>query len=76
MCSSDLSAATFGLHPDAVPLPPNFNLFQIGPTVSYALDLFGGTRRQIEQAAALADVQRDALDAAYLALSRSDRGQQ
>jgi NodT family efflux transporter outer membrane factor (OMF) lipoprotein len=64
-----VSAATFGLHPDAVPLPPNFNLFQIGPTVSYALDLFGGTRRQIEQGAALADVQRDALDAAYLTLT-------
>jgi NodT family efflux transporter outer membrane factor (OMF) lipoprotein len=64
-----VSAATFGLHPDAVVLPPNFNLFQIGPTVSYALDLFGGTRRQIEQAAALADVQHDTLDAAYLALT-------
>ena len=64
-----VSVATFGLHPDAVPLPPNFNLFQIGPTVSYALDLFGGTRRQIEQATAAADVQRDALDAAYLALT-------
>ena len=64
-----VSAATFGLHPDAVILPPNFNLFEIGRTVSYALDLFGGTRRQIEQAAALADVQRDALDAAYLALT-------
>jgi NodT family efflux transporter outer membrane factor (OMF) lipoprotein len=64
-----VNAAAFGLHPDAVPLPPNFNLFQIGPTVSYALDLFGGTRRQIEQAAALADVQRDALDAAYLTLT-------
>jgi outer membrane protein TolC len=37
----EVSASTFGLHPDAVPLPPNFNLFQIGPTVSYALDLFG-----------------------------------
>jgi NodT family efflux transporter outer membrane factor (OMF) lipoprotein len=64
-----VSAASFGLHPDAVPLPPNFNLFQIGPTVSYALDIFGGTRRQIEQSAALADVQHDALDAAYLALT-------
>ena len=64
-----VTAATFGLHPDAVPLPPNFNLFQIGPTVTYALDLFGGTRRQIEQAAALAAVQRDTLDAAYLALT-------
>jgi NodT family efflux transporter outer membrane factor (OMF) lipoprotein len=65
----EVSAAAFGLHPDAVPLPPSFNLFQIGPTVSYALDLFGGTRRQIEQAAALADVQHDALDAAYLTLT-------
>jgi NodT family efflux transporter outer membrane factor (OMF) lipoprotein len=64
-----VSAATFGLHPDAVPLPPNFNLFQIGPTVSYALDLFGGTRRQIEHAAALVDVQHNVLDAAYLALT-------
>ena len=64
-----VSAAMFGLHPDAVPLPPNFNLFQIGPTVSYAIDLFGGTRRQIERAAALAEVQRDTLDAAYLALT-------
>ncbi len=65
----EVSAATFGLHPDAVPLPPDFNLFQVGPTVSYALDLFGGTRRQIEHAAALAAVQRDTLNAAYLALT-------
>jgi NodT family efflux transporter outer membrane factor (OMF) lipoprotein len=64
-----VSAATFGLHPDQVPLPPNFNLFQLGPTVSYALDIFGGTRRQIEQQAALADYQRDELDAAYLTLT-------
>jgi NodT family efflux transporter outer membrane factor (OMF) lipoprotein len=64
-----VNAAMFGLHPDAVPLPPNFNLFQVGPTVSYALDIFGGTRRQIEQQAALADYQRDQLDAAYLTLT-------
>ena len=65
----ELSAAAFGLHPDAVPLPPNFNLFQLGPTVSYAVDIFGGTRRQIEHAAALAAVQRDTLDAVYLTLT-------
>ena len=64
-----VNAAMFGLHPDAVPLPPNFNLFQVGPTVSYALDIFGGTRRQIEQQAALVDYQRDQLDAAYLTLT-------
>jgi NodT family efflux transporter outer membrane factor (OMF) lipoprotein len=64
-----VSASTFGLTPSEAPLPPNFNLFQVGPTVSYALDIFGGTRRQIEQQAALADYQRDQLDAAYLALT-------
>ena len=64
-----LSASSFGLHPDMVPLPPSFNLFQLGPTVSYTPDLFGGTHRQIEQQAALADFQRDQLDAAYLTLT-------
>jgi NodT family efflux transporter outer membrane factor (OMF) lipoprotein len=64
-----VSAATFGLTSSEAPLPPNFNLFQVGPTVSYALDIFGGTRRQIEQQAALADYQRDQLDAAYLTLT-------
>jgi NodT family efflux transporter outer membrane factor (OMF) lipoprotein len=64
-----LSASGFGLHPDSVPLPPSFNLFQLGPTVSYTPDLFGGTHRQIEQQAALADFQRGQLDAAYLMLT-------
>jgi NodT family efflux transporter outer membrane factor (OMF) lipoprotein len=63
------SAATFGLTQSQAPLPPNFNLFQVGPTVSYAPDLFGGTRRRIEQQSALAEYQRDQLDAAYLTLS-------
>lgn len=45
------------------------NLFTVGPTVSYALDLFGGTRRQIEAQTALADVQRYQLAAAYLTLT-------
>ncbi len=63
------SAATFGLSPNAFKLPSNFNLFQVGPTASYDLDLFGGTRRRIEQQAALAEVQRDQLDAAYLTLT-------
>jgi NodT family efflux transporter outer membrane factor (OMF) lipoprotein len=63
------SATIFGLEPQAFPLPPNFNLFQVGPTASYTLDLFGGTHRRIEQQAALADFQRDQLDAAYLTLT-------
>jgi NodT family efflux transporter outer membrane factor (OMF) lipoprotein len=64
-----LSATAFGLKPGAFPLPPNFNLYQLGPTVSYALDIFGGTRRQIEEQSALADAQAYQLDAAYLTLT-------
>lgn len=64
-----VSATEFGLGPRAFPLPPNFNLFQFGPTASYTLDLFGGARRRIEQQSALADYQRDQLVAAYLTLT-------
>lgn len=49
--------------------PTHFNLFRVGPTVSYALDVFGGTRRAIEESEALADAQDYQLDAAYLTLT-------
>ena len=45
------------------------NLFSVGPSVSYSIDVFGGTRRHIEQAAALAENQRYQLVAAYLTLT-------
>jgi NodT family efflux transporter outer membrane factor (OMF) lipoprotein len=45
------------------------NLFNIGPTVSFSPDIFGGARRQIEQQTALAQVQRYELAAAYLSLT-------
>jgi NodT family efflux transporter outer membrane factor (OMF) lipoprotein len=64
-----VSATEFGLGPKAFPLPPNFNLLEVGPSASYMLDLFGGTRRGIEQQSALADFQHDQLDAAYLTLT-------
>jgi NodT family efflux transporter outer membrane factor (OMF) lipoprotein len=64
-----ISSATSGESPSAFPLPPNFNLFQIGPSVSYAVDAFGATRRQIEEQSALADYQGHQLDAAYLTLT-------
>ena len=64
-----LNAASFGLNPNQTPLPPNYNAYQLGPTVSYALDIFGVTRRQIEAKAASADVQRYQLDAAYQTLT-------
>jgi outer membrane protein TolC len=67
------TAAAFGLQSSAFPLPPSFELFQFGPTASYTLDLFGGTRRRMEQQAALADFQSDQLDAAYLILTGDTR---
>jgi NodT family efflux transporter outer membrane factor (OMF) lipoprotein len=63
------TADSFGLSPNAVPLPPAFNFIQVGPAASYTPDLFGGTRRHIEQESALADYQRDELNAAYLSLT-------
>jgi NodT family efflux transporter outer membrane factor (OMF) lipoprotein len=64
-----VSAAAFGLSPNVFPLPPQFNLFQLGPSASYHVDAFGGGHRQVEAQAALADYQRDQLDAAYLTLT-------
>lgn len=68
------SAATFGLTPDVAPLPPNFNLLQLGASASFTPDLFGGTRRRIEQQAALVDYHRNQLDAAYLTLTGNTVG--
>jgi NodT family efflux transporter outer membrane factor (OMF) lipoprotein len=63
------SAGAFGLSAAQFALPPSFNYFQIGPTVSWTPDLFGGAHRTIEQRAALADFQNDQLGAAYLTLT-------
>lgn len=50
--------------------PPDlFNLYQATVNVSYAPDVFGGQRRQIEATAALADYQRFELEATYLTLT-------
>ncbi len=46
-----------------------FNLFQATINVSYAPDVFGGQRRQIEANAAAADYQRFELEATYLTLT-------
>jgi NodT family efflux transporter outer membrane factor (OMF) lipoprotein len=64
-----LTAGAFGLTPARAPLPPSFNYFEIGPTISWTPDLFGGTHRRIEQQAALEDYQHDQLGAAYLTLT-------
>jgi NodT family efflux transporter outer membrane factor (OMF) lipoprotein len=44
-------------------------LYSLGPSVSYALDVFGATRRTVEQQRALAERQAYELAAAYLTLT-------
>lgn len=46
-----------------------YNLYNASVSVSYALDLFGGERRQVEAKWAAADYQRFELEATYLALT-------
>jgi NodT family efflux transporter outer membrane factor (OMF) lipoprotein len=48
---------------------PTFSLVTPTLNVSYALDVFGGTRRQIESLAAQAEFQRFQLEATYLTLT-------
>jgi NodT family efflux transporter outer membrane factor (OMF) lipoprotein len=54
-------------------LPANqnsiFGLFTAGLSISYALDLWGGNRRQIESMEALAEAQCFQLEGAYLSLA-------
>ena len=45
------------------------NLFSLGPSVSYSIDAFGGTRRHVEEVSALAESERYQLAAAYLTLT-------
>jgi NodT family efflux transporter outer membrane factor (OMF) lipoprotein len=45
------------------------SLYSIGLSTSYSPDIFGGTRRAVEQQQALADYQRNQLAAAYLTLT-------
>ena len=45
------------------------NLYNASVNVSYALDVFGGNKRQLEGLQALADYQQYQLEAAYLALT-------
>lgn len=51
--------------------PPVFNLYSLGPTVSYDFDLFGGNRRLVEQEDARAEAAGYQLDGAYLVLTGS-----
>jgi NodT family efflux transporter outer membrane factor (OMF) lipoprotein len=51
-------------------IPPNiFNLYNASVNVSYAIDLAGGARRELESLRAQIDFQRFQLEAAYLSLT-------
>ncbi|TPG04515.1 efflux transporter outer membrane subunit [Rhodanobacter glycinis] len=45
------------------------NFYAAGPQVSFHFDLFGGTKRLVEERTALADLQRHRFDAAYLTVT-------
>ncbi|UPG94586.1 efflux transporter outer membrane subunit [Luteibacter aegosomatissinici] len=45
------------------------NAYSVGPSVSFDFDLFGGNHRRVEEATALADLQRHHFDAAYLTVT-------
>ena len=51
------------------PKPPAFTYFAVGPAISYTLDYAGGVARSVEEQYALAEYQRQQLDAAYLAVT-------
>lgn len=48
---------------------PPFTAYSIGPSVNFMPDIFGGTRRTVEQKQALADYQNQELRAAFLELT-------
>jgi NodT family efflux transporter outer membrane factor (OMF) lipoprotein len=61
-----ISGAAFG-QPNANFSP--FTLYNASVRVSYALDLFGGARRELESLASQVDFQRFQLEAAYLTIT-------
>jgi len=58
--------ALFG--PSNFTIPP-FSYYEVGPSLSWTPDLFGGTRRGIERQQALAEYQAHQLDGVYVTLT-------
>ena len=48
---------------------PTYDLYSVGPTVSFVPDVFGSTARHVEEQSALEEQQRDELAAARLAVA-------
>lgn len=51
------------------PKPATGNYYAVGPRVSFDFDIFGGTKREVEERAALAELQRHRFNAAYLTVT-------
>jgi NodT family efflux transporter outer membrane factor (OMF) lipoprotein len=66
--TSGASLAGFGAQAGNTKIPA-YTLYDASLSVSYAPDVFGGTRRQIESLAAQAEYQRWELEASYLTLT-------
>ena len=45
------------------------NFYSVGPQVSFDFDIFGGTKRLVEERTALAELQKHRFDAAYLTVT-------
>jgi NodT family efflux transporter outer membrane factor (OMF) lipoprotein len=66
----NLAAFGFSGFPGLPPIKsPTINLYQVGGSVSYDLDIFGGKKRATEEANAMARSAARQADAAYLTLS-------
>lgn len=69
---TEKNLAAFGFNPATLGGTggnPIFNLYSVGGGISYDLDLFGGKRRQVEQAEARALAQRHQTAAAHLTVA-------
>jgi NodT family efflux transporter outer membrane factor (OMF) lipoprotein len=64
-----INGAPFGLSHLPPGFPPYSSIYHVGGTVSYAIDVWGGTRRAIESSQAQEQAQDYELDAAYLTLT-------
>ncbi len=62
----EYGVALFG--PSQFSIPP-FNAYEVGPSVTWTPDLFGAQRNQVARLQALADYERDELEAADLTLT-------
>lgn len=67
--STDNSATREQTTPTTPATPSPYTLYNASVSVSYVLDIFGGTRRQIEALKAQATYQQFQLEATYLALT-------